>query len=118
MGSQFYNGFHSAHTEPEVVEAVRVAVAQFRPEELARLPAKCRPGKIRDAEDVADLAYVLTKMRIAQDDSNETLIKLEAIFAHACQRLSAADQRDSATPAGSAPEARTSKDSERSSESA
>ena len=46
-----------AETEHDVVLAVREYLAMWGPEELARVPVACRPGKITDAEDIADLAY-------------------------------------------------------------
>ncbi|HET7731748.1 MAG TPA: hypothetical protein VFK48_17120 [Usitatibacter sp.] len=77
-----------ATTEEEVVELVRTFLAGWRPEELSEIPATCRPGKVRDAEDVGDLAYELTRARIAASGPQQLLKEMEVFFAQACARLS------------------------------
>jgi hypothetical protein len=77
-----------AATEEAVVELVRTFLAGWRPEELAEIPASCRPGKVRDAEDVGDLAYELTRARIAASGPQHLLKEMEVFFAQACSRLS------------------------------
>ena len=77
-----------ANTEEEVVDLVRTFLAGWRPEELSEIPAGCRPGKIRDAEDVGDLAYELTRARIAASGPQQLLKEMEVFFAQACSRLS------------------------------
>jgi hypothetical protein len=79
--------FQFALTEGEVVAVVRECLRDWEPTDLMQLPEKCRPGKIRDAEDIADLALTLTRTRIDSSESNDLLVKLETLFAHACQRL-------------------------------
>jgi len=54
----------SSATEHDVVLAVREYLAQWSPEELARLPAGTRPGKITDGEDITDLAYRLSRAHL------------------------------------------------------
>jgi 2-keto-4-pentenoate hydratase/2-oxohepta-3-ene-1,7-dioic acid hydratase in catechol pathway len=88
MSSHPPDPFKRAHTEAEVVIAVRDGLRDWSPAELAQLPPPCRPGKIRDAEDIANLAYTLTSTRIASNESNDLLVRLETLFAHACRRLS------------------------------
>jgi hypothetical protein len=77
-----------ANSEEEVVDLVRSYLAGWRPEELAEIPAGCRPGKVRDAEDVGDLAYELTRARIAASGPQPLLKEMEVFFAQACSRLS------------------------------
>lgn len=77
-----------AHTEEEVVHLVRSFLAEWRPEELSEIPAACRPGKVRDAEDIGDLAYELTRARIAASGPQHLLKEMEVFFAQACTRLS------------------------------
>lgn len=77
-----------ATTEEQVVDLVRTFLAGWRPEELAEIPAGCRPGKVRDAEDVGDLAYELTRARIAANGPQPLLKEMEVFFAQACARLS------------------------------
>ena len=80
-------------SEEEVVELVRVYLGSWRPEELAEIPAHCRPGKVRDAEDVGDCAYELTKARIAANGPQQLLVEMETFFAQACARLSELEAR-------------------------
>jgi hypothetical protein len=87
--------FDLAENESDVIGALRECLRDWQPEELGQLPPKCRPGKIRDGEDIADLAYTLTTTRIEANESNELLVKLETIFARACRRLG---QIESDTP--------------------
>lgn len=82
-------------SEEEVVELVRVYLGGWRPEELAEIPSCCRPGKIRDAEDVGDCAYELTKARIAANGPQTLLVEMETFFAQACSRLSELEARHS-----------------------
>ena len=82
-------------TEEEVVELVRVYLGSWRPEELAEIPSHCRPGKVRDAEDVGDCAYELTKARIAANGPQSLLVEIETFFAQACARLSELEARHS-----------------------
>jgi hypothetical protein len=88
MSSHPPDRFQSAHDEREVVNVLRDALRHWEPEELARLPESCRPGKIRDGEDIANHAFILTTTRIESDESDEMLIQLETLFAHACRRIS------------------------------
>ena len=84
-----------ATSEEEVVELVRTYLGSWRPEELAEIPAPCRPGKVRDAEDVGDCAYELTKARIAASGPQALLVEMETFFAQACSKLSELEARQS-----------------------
>jgi hypothetical protein len=77
-----------AQTEQEVVGIVRDYVATWLAEDLGRIPRRCMPGKLRDAEAIADCALELTLERIAQADPDSRLVAMEAFFAHACARVS------------------------------
>jgi hypothetical protein len=90
--------FRRARCESEVVSALRDCLRDWHPLELGQLPESCRPGKIRDGEDIANLAFALTTTRIASNESNEALVRLETLFAHACQRLSELDKPTSPSP--------------------
>ena len=52
--------------EDEIVELVRDHMARWSPEEIARLPEDCRPGRIRDAEDISRWAFELASTHCAQ----------------------------------------------------
>jgi hypothetical protein len=77
-----------AASELDVVRLTRDFLAEWRPEELARVPAACRPAKIRDAEDIADCAFRLTRGRMDASDPDPLLVEMETFFAMACGRIS------------------------------
>lgn len=87
-----------ANTEEEVVALVRFFLASWHPEELSEIPAGCRPGKVRDAEDIGDLAYELARARIAASGPQHLLTEMEAFFAQACSRLSGLEAARSHQP--------------------
>lgn len=58
----------AAH-EDEVLTLVRDHMAMWAPNEIARLPEDCRPGRIRDAEDISRWAFTLATTHCAQNDS-------------------------------------------------
>jgi hypothetical protein len=87
MSAYRQDPFQSTLTESDVVAVVRECLRDWAPSDLIQLPQECRPGKIRDGEDIAELAFTLTRTRIDSNESNELLVKLETLFAHACQRL-------------------------------
>ena len=74
-------------SEAEVVTAVRDYVSELEHEELAQLPADCRPGKFLDANDVTSFAFHLVRRRQVEDESGP-LTKLASFFSAASQRLS------------------------------
>ena len=84
-----------AASEEEVVALVRLFLSGWHPEELSEIPASCRPGKVRDAEDVGDLAYELTRARIAANGEQRRLAEMETFFARACTRLSELEAAES-----------------------
>lgn len=82
----------SAASEREVVELVREYISSWAPAELAALPEHCRPGKMRDAEDIADCAIALTRARISLTDPDPLLTEMEGFFAQACGHISQLDR--------------------------
>ena len=75
-------------SERAVVQLARAYLAEWSPNELAAIPAVCRPGKIVDAEDIADVAYALTRARIESKGPQALLEQMEGFFARCCARLS------------------------------
>ena len=51
----------SAKTPAEVLGVARDFMATWTPEELGRLPEACRPGKLRDANDIETLHACLVE---------------------------------------------------------
>ena len=70
-----------------VVDVVREHVAKLPPEELASLPASCRPVRIDTAEDVAHYAFYLVSERCGTHEHGSDLHRLAAFFSAASTRL-------------------------------
>ena len=63
----------------DVVAIARDFVATWTPEELARLPGHCRPGKIRDESDIADLHARLAEEYRVTRASGDALTTLQIL---------------------------------------
>ena len=83
-------------SENDVVELVRDYVGDWLPEELAKLPFDCRPGKLRDSEDLNVLALKLARASNSFDVEPEQLRAIEemdAFVGQACQRIAEIERR-------------------------
>jgi hypothetical protein len=60
------NLIRSSIQEDEVLTLVRDHMARWAPEEIARLPQDCRPGRVRDADDISRWAFELASTHCAQ----------------------------------------------------
>jgi len=77
-------------SQSDVVEMVREYVSEWLPEEIGRLPADCRPGKLRDGEDLNTLAFNLTQACVSFDlDSRDLAFveEMDAFVGNACRRI-------------------------------
>ena len=80
---------HEARTEEEVVDVMRDFVATFSPRDLAEVPTRLWPPKMRDARDVTDYAFVLVRHRVDDERSSSGAIdRLSALFSDATVRIS------------------------------
>jgi hypothetical protein len=81
---------HSAATEEELVSITRDYLACWSPEEIARLPVECRPGRVRDGEDIAQWAFELTSCHLARRvpaEDEPLLLKMMLFVNEAAERL-------------------------------
>ena len=81
----------SSANEKDVVEVTRDYLASWTPRELYALPIACRPGNVKGAEDVSNLAFELTQAHFRQGDDMELaqlILKMMTFFSHASDRLS------------------------------
>ena len=81
----------ATRSERELVTAVLDYLATWQPDELSVLPESVRPGRIKSGEDVADMAFKLSQMRLGFDgsfDDRVTLDRMMGFFLHASQRYS------------------------------
>ena len=78
-----------AQTEGEIVSLARYFVARFGPEELARLPERCRPARIVDSEDISEYAMTLVRCELEiQGPERGLLTRMATFFSAASLRLS------------------------------
>ena len=59
------NLIRDSASEDEVVSLVLDHMARWSPEEIARLPDECRPGRVRDGDDISHWAYLLASNHCA-----------------------------------------------------
>jgi hypothetical protein len=89
MALNWQGRLHGARSEEEVVDIVRDFVAMFSPRDLADVPSRLWPAKMRDARDVTDYAYRLVRLRVDDEkSSSSTLDRLCALFSDATVRIS------------------------------
>ena len=75
--SSWFQHIDAAKTPFEVVNITRDYLATWTPDELARLPVSCRPGRIRDEQDIDQLHVRLVEEYGRSRPSDETLAALQ-----------------------------------------
>ena len=83
----------AARNESELLEVARDFLATFSPYDLARLPESMRPGRLVDANDISELAFVLLShgahdVNGAMNGAPRGLHRLRRFFTHASVRVS------------------------------
>src|SRR6478672_11700577 len=77
----------TAASERDVVELAREYLGEWLPEEIGRLPVECRPVKLRDGDDLGNLAVNLaiatTSFEIEPEDLR-MVEELDAFIGSAC----------------------------------
>lgn len=53
--SSSFKQIDAAKSPHEVVAVIRDYLASWTPDELAKLPVQCRPGRVKDAQDIEQL---------------------------------------------------------------
>ena len=84
----------NAQSASAVVAIVRDYLALWSPEEIALRPAAVRPGRMRDAADIAELNGLLVdeyRKTRASGDALAALQRLTGFFARACVRIGQLD---------------------------
>jgi hypothetical protein len=77
--STWHRQLDDAKSVAEVVSIARDFLATLTPRELARLPESCRPGKIRDESDIAELHGRLAEEYRTTRASGDELTTLQLI---------------------------------------
>ena len=87
-GITWIDRLDEARSVAEVLDVVRVYLAQYSPMEVASMPSMCRPRKLMGAEDLSEYALDLVRETCVNDDRSPLVTKLAAIVSHASARLS------------------------------
>ena len=77
-------------SEHAVLGLVRDYLGEWLPEELAQLPDECRPGKLRDGEDLGSLAVSLARASNSfslPPPSMEVVEEMDVFVGLACRRV-------------------------------
>lgn len=110
----WYHLVDNATSSLEVVGAARDYFASWTPQEISLLPERCRPGKVRDASDIAFLHdLVVDEYRNSHASGQELsrLQELTSFLVRATQRLAELAERAENDPAKAAQRTRASADS-------
>ena len=86
----WYHLIENSTSSPEVVAVARDYIATWTPREIALLPERCRPGKLRDAYDIELLHDCLIEEYRDSHASGEELSRLQELtsfLVHAMQRI-------------------------------
>jgi len=87
----WYRLLDNARNSLEVVAIARDYLATWTPEEIARLPAVARPGKLRDERDMEDLHSILVEQyrsTVATGPALDALQRLTTFMVRAMIRIS------------------------------
>lgn len=80
----------AACNEADIVKLTRDYVATWIPEDISRLPDECRPGRVRDGDDISTWAYQLARAHcsLAFDDEQDALLmRMLAFISEAAMRV-------------------------------
>jgi hypothetical protein len=89
MATTWLGRLNSASSETDVITVVKDFVAELTPQDVARLPVACRPGKFLDSDDVTSLALTLVRHDCNDAAGSSRLVqKMSSFFSSASIRLS------------------------------
>lgn len=86
----WYRQLEGAKSSLEVVAVARDFAASWSPQDLARLPDACRPGKMRDEIDIENLHALLVdeyRDTRASGEELESLQEVTSFFVRASMRI-------------------------------
>jgi hypothetical protein len=99
----WYHLIDNATSIPEVVGVARDYIASWTPQEIALLPERCRPGKVRDAYDIELLHdCVIEEYRdsLASGEGLSRLQELTSFLVQAMQRITDLSARNASGASG------------------
>lgn len=92
LAREWYDRIASASSHRDLVLVTRAFLDSWSPVDLAKLPPALRPGRIREAEDIAGVAYDLALERLRADmpvDVERLATRMHTFFSHAAARAAA-----------------------------
>ena len=106
MITTWFSRIDRAKSVPELISVVRDFMATWTPSELALLPERCRPARVRDAQDVESLHLLLVdeyRGSRATGVELDALQRLTSFVVRTAIRLSELAPPPSDAPGGSSP---------------
>ncbi len=88
LSEKWQNTITSAKTTTEVVAAAKEFLSSWTPEQIAALPADCRPSEMNDPDDVSGYAFTLVQKQCAGENRSPALNAMATFFTAASIRLS------------------------------
>jgi hypothetical protein len=87
--SRWHLRMDEAGRTDEVLAILRDYVDSLTPAELAALPAKCRPGRLKGDDDIAHWTFILAQHQCREDTAFEKRVHQEVLnhFLHAQMRV-------------------------------
>ena len=87
--SRWHLRMDEAEGTGDVLAILRDYVDSLTPAELAALPAKCRPGRLKGDDDIAHWTFVLAQHQCREDSAFEKQVHQEVLnhFLHAQMRV-------------------------------
>lgn len=102
----WFRHLEDARNSEELIAIVRDHFATWTPEQLALLPQRCRPGRMKTVRDLEELhAALVDEHRVsdAQGDALATLQRLTSFVVRASVRSAQMHQGEDSSSGGSAP---------------
>jgi hypothetical protein len=75
----WFRMLENAQSPAQVVSIARDYLSEWTPQELARLPERCRPGKLRDEHDIEELHSKLVEEYRNTEATGEELATIQQL---------------------------------------
>lgn len=97
----WFQQIDAAKSPTEVVAVTRDYLASWTPEELARLPSPCRPGRVKDEQDINGLHVCLVEeygRNRLSGDALSALQRLTSLIVRASVRIAQLQTEENSFP--------------------
>jgi hypothetical protein len=87
--SRWHLMMDASHRADEVLAVLREYVDSLSPAELAALPPRCRPGRLKGEDDITHWTFILAQHQCREESTFEKQVHQDVLnhFLHAQMRL-------------------------------